>query len=83
MNSALKDVITALLSGIAAGLILLVLMINLFNYSDRSLTPQEPKPTQKLINEIDTNTFNIIPHTADQIDKPVDIDKIKIPLTSL
>ena len=83
MNSALKDIVTALLSGIAAGLILLTLMISLFNYNDRSLIPQEPKAPQKLINEIDVNTFNKVPHTANQIDKPVDIDKIKSPDESL
>ena len=84
MNSALKDIIEALLAGIVAGLILLTLMISLFNYNDnKSLMLQEPKPTQKLINEIDVNTFNKVPHTADQIDKPVDIDKIKSPDESL
>ena len=84
MNSALKDIIEALLIGIVAGLILLTLMISLFNYNDnKSLILQEPKPIQKLINEIDVNTFNVIPHTADQIDKPVGIDKIKSPDESL
>ena len=77
-NSALKDIIEALLAGIVAGLILLTLMISLFNYNDnRSLILQEPKAPQKLINEIDVNSFNTVPHTANQIDKPVDIDKIK------
>lgn len=50
MNSALKDIIEALLAGIVAGLILLTLMIS---------------------------------HTANQLDKPVDIDKIKSPDESL
>ena len=84
MNSALKDIIEALLAGIVAGLILLTLMISLFNYNDnKSLMLQDPKPTQKLINEIDVNTFNTVPHTANQLDKPVDIDKIKSPDESL
>lgn len=84
MNSALKDIIEAVLSGIVAGLILLTLMISLFNYSDnKSLMLQEPKSTQKLINKIDVNSFNTVPHTANQIDKPVDIDKIKSPEESL
>lgn len=83
MNSALKDIIEALLSGIVAGLILLTLMISLFNYNDNKSVLQEPKAPQKLINEIDVNTFNKMPHTANQIDKPVDIDKIKSPDESL
>ena len=84
MNSALKDIIEAVLSGIVAGLILLTLMISFFNYNDnKSLMLQEPKPTQKLINKIDINSFNTVPHTANELDKPVDIDKIKSPDESL
>ena len=38
---------------------------------------------QKLINEIVVNAFDTVPHTANQLDKPVDIDKIKSPDESL
>ena len=37
----------------------------------------------KLINKIDVNSFNTVPHTANELDKPVDIDKIKSPDESL
>ena len=81
--NANKEIVKSLLIGIVAGLILLTLMINFFNYkSSANNMIQMPKTTQKLINKVNVNTFTM-PHTAYQIDKPVSIGKIKSPDESL
>ena len=67
-----KSIAKAILAGVVSGLILLTLMISIFNYKSLDNIPQPPKPTQKLQNEIDINTFNTMLHTADNLDKPID-----------
>ena len=79
MTDANKEILMSLLGGLVLGLVLLTLMISFFNYKSSANIPKEPKAPQKLANEIDVNAFNKVPYTADQIDKPVNIDKIKIP----